>query len=98
MGGRIDKGKKTYFTGPPVCRVSIASQRIRIKKHFVKINSDLVRKLPAAGWFYPTMRNAWSRCQEENSRGNFESDRIFASRAEGGQRWKPAIQVLKFSL
>jgi hypothetical protein len=69
-----------------------------LKKHFVKINSDLVQKLPAAGWFHPTMRNAWSRCQEENSRGNFESDRIFASRAEGEQRWKPAIQVFKFSL
>jgi len=52
MGGRIDKGKKTYFSGTPVCLVSVVNQRIRIKKkHFVKINSDLVRKLPAAGCF-----------------------------------------------
>jgi len=59
----------------------------------VKINSGLVRKLPAAGCFNHTVRNAWSRCREENSRGDFESDKLFALRAERGQRWRPAIQV-----
>jgi hypothetical protein len=32
MGGRIAEGKKTYIADKPVCRVSIASQRTRIKE------------------------------------------------------------------
>ncbi len=74
--GRKDRGgqKRHIFTGTPVYLVSIASQRIRIKKHLVKINSGLVRNLPAAGCFNHSVRNAWSRCMEENSRGSFESD------------------------
>jgi len=75
--GREDKGKQEKHI--LLVRRFVWSQlQVReseLKKHFVKINSGLVRNLPAAGCFYHTVGNAWSRCIEENSRGNFESDK-----------------------
>jgi hypothetical protein len=91
--GRMRKARRHIFLARWFAGSQLQVREPELKKHFVKVNSGLVRKLPAAGCFNHTVRNAWSRCREENSRGDFESDKLFALRAERGQRWRPAIQV-----
>jgi hypothetical protein len=74
--GRKDRGRQKRHV-LPVCRFVWSQLQVReseLKKQLVKINSGLVRNLPAAGCFNYMLGNAWSRCMEENSRGNFESD------------------------
>ena len=56
MGGWIEEGKEDIIL--LVRRFAWSQLQVReseLKKHFVKINSGLVRNLPAAGYFNHTV-------------------------------------------
>ncbi len=51
MGGRIEEGKKNILLVRRFAWSQLQVRESELKKHFVKINSGLNRKLPAAGCF-----------------------------------------------
>ena len=75
--------------------VSMVSQRTRINKTLVKINSGLSRKLPAAGCFGRYCETPGADVRRRTVGVISNLIKLFALRAERGQHWRSAIQEVK---